>query len=84
VSAALLGVGALVTFLLVPSRRRLEELRNSEVTAMPAQATPAQATAAPATAGPAAAAPAAAVGVTSEALLGTVSEDSGAWTAGPR
>jgi EmrB/QacA subfamily drug resistance transporter len=89
VSAALLGVGALVTFLLVPSRRRLEELRNSELTAMPAQATPAQATPAQATAGPATAAPAAAgpataVGVTSETLLDTVSEDSGAWTAGPR
>jgi hypothetical protein len=79
VSAALLGLGALVTFLLLPSRRRLEELRNSELTA-----TPAPATAAPATADPATADPATAVRVTSETLLGTVSEDSGAWTAGPR
>jgi hypothetical protein len=30
VSAALFGVGALVAVLLVPSRRRLEELRNRE------------------------------------------------------
>jgi hypothetical protein len=30
VSAALFGVGALLAFLLVPSRRRLEELRNME------------------------------------------------------
>jgi EmrB/QacA subfamily drug resistance transporter len=48
VSAALLGLGALVTALLIPGKRRLEELRNAEpaVTIVPAQAladpTPAQ------------------------------------------
>jgi EmrB/QacA subfamily drug resistance transporter len=40
VSAALLGLGALVTALLIPGKRRLEELRNAEpaVTVIPAQA----------------------------------------------
>jgi hypothetical protein len=39
VSAALLGLGALVTFLLVPSKGRLEQLRNAEpaVTIVPAR-----------------------------------------------
>jgi ABC-type uncharacterized transport system permease subunit len=35
VSAALFGIGALVAVLLLPSRRRLEELRNMEPTASP-------------------------------------------------
>jgi hypothetical protein len=38
VSAALFGVGALLAVLLVPSRRRLEELRNMEPTAEAAPA----------------------------------------------
>ena len=33
VSATLFGIGALVAVLLLPSRRRLEELRNTEPTA---------------------------------------------------
>ena len=48
VSAALFGVGALVAVLLLPSRRRLEELRN---TALAASAPPA-ASAAPAASPP--------------------------------
>jgi MFS family permease len=64
VSATLFAVGALVAVLLLPSRRRLEELRNSELTATPAPATAAR--------------------VTSETLLGTLSEDNAARTAGPR
>jgi hypothetical protein len=44
VSAALFGVGALAAILLLPSRRRLEELRNTEPTAGVAlAASPAQA-----------------------------------------
>jgi hypothetical protein len=38
VSAALFGIGALVAVLLLPSRRRLEELRNMEPTASAASA----------------------------------------------
>ena len=38
VSAALFGIGALVAVLLLPSRRRLEELRNTEPTASAAPA----------------------------------------------
>jgi EmrB/QacA subfamily drug resistance transporter len=38
VSAALFGVGALIAVLLLPSRRRLEELRNTEPTASAAPA----------------------------------------------
>jgi hypothetical protein len=38
VSAALFAVGALAAVLLVPSRRRLEELRNTEPTASTAPA----------------------------------------------
>src|SRR6202044_2344215 len=38
VSATLIAVGALVAALLLPSRRRLEELRNSELTATPVPA----------------------------------------------
>jgi hypothetical protein len=42
VSAVLFGVGALVAVLLLPSRRRLEELRNMEPAAgVPAAASPA-------------------------------------------
>jgi hypothetical protein len=35
VSAALLGLGALVTALLIPGKRRLEELRNAPEVAVP-------------------------------------------------
>jgi hypothetical protein len=38
VSAALFGIGALTAVLLLPSRRRLEELRNTEPTASAAPA----------------------------------------------
>ncbi len=40
VAAALLGLGALLTILLVPSKSRLEELRNMESTASAASAGP--------------------------------------------
>jgi EmrB/QacA subfamily drug resistance transporter len=50
-SAALLGVGFILTIVLVPTRRRLEELRRAEAT--PTHATPAAVSPAPATVVPA-------------------------------
>jgi hypothetical protein len=60
VSAALLGLGFILTIVLVPSRRRLAELTKAAAQAAAASApAPAPATAQPATAQPAAARPAA-------------------------
>jgi EmrB/QacA subfamily drug resistance transporter len=60
ISAALLGFGFILAITLLPSKRRLAELRRAEAAPTPAAAAPAPAAAAPAPAQPAAPHPAAA------------------------